>query len=127
LELFDAVVKGDIKTIEKLTIKQQIGKQVRYPITVAFCLKICKVHVCCSSDQSGRSPLDLAIELNNSKVATRILEIAIDQYTPLKLPTKEKKDDQVPLINNYELANLMRNLMVNYFRTLKNVSARSIF
>jgi hypothetical protein len=69
-----------------------------------------QVHVCCMSEHSSRSPITLAIELNKPDVVKRLIEIVIQQYTPLI--KESKKDEKVPLINNYELVNLMRNYTV---------------
>jgi hypothetical protein len=110
--LFDAVVRGDIGAIEQLTVKQPVGKQVRQSF---FCCGLGltpeKVHVCCFSSISRRNPVMLAVELNKPDVAKALVQIAIEQFTPLQVP-KKKKDDKVPLINNYELANLMRQFKV---------------
>lgn len=52
----------------------------------------------------------VAMSRKNPKVALRLLEIAIEQYTPF--PTKKDESKNSPVINNYELANLMMNFQV---------------
>jgi hypothetical protein len=86
-ELFNAVFKGDIATVKELTINQPVGKQV---------------HVCCSSNLTGRTPLLIAAAQGNLNMALTLLDIASQQFTPLKFNKKEQK---VAAINNWELAN----------------------
>jgi hypothetical protein len=95
-QLFEAVWKGDIPTIEKLTIKEKLTQQV---------------HIASCSSYTQRSPLHIAVERNLPDVAKRLIEIAIEQYTPLEIPTKD--DKKTPAINNYELSNLMESIKVN--------------
>lgn len=88
LEFYEAIWRGDVNTIEKLTIRQPIGKQV---------------HVCCQTSLTHRTPLQIAILRNNSTIIKRLLEISVEQFTPFTPPNKQKKGDKVPLINNFDL------------------------
>ena len=111
-ELFEAVWSGDIEKVNKLTIEQPFGKQV---------------HICCSSSFTQRTPLHIAMEKGNAKMVIRLIEIAMEQFTPLKTKDK-KKDDKVPLINNYELTRIMGQLTVRLFvvKKLKKILAWSL-
>jgi hypothetical protein len=92
----EAVWKGDLKTINKLTLDKEIGKQV---------------HVACCASLTGRTSLHLALERGHTKVLIRLLEIAQEQFTPLNFKEK-KKDDKTPALNNYELSRLMDKIKV---------------
>eukprot|EP01119_Soliformovum_irregulare_P017405 TRINITY_DN516_c0_g1_i3.p1 TRINITY_DN516_c0_g1~~TRINITY_DN516_c0_g1_i3.p1 ORF type:complete len:1681 (+),score=670.06 TRINITY_DN516_c0_g1_i3:13-5055(+) len=95
LKLYEAVVKGDVKTIEKLSIKKKVGEQV---------------HVASYCTVSGRTPLHVAVLHKQDKVLKTLLDIALQQYTPIVVPERKQKESKAPtqLINNYELAMLMK-------------------
>ncbi len=86
-----------MKTIEKLTIKQEIGKQI---------------HVCSIADATHRTPLHVAAEQNHPEAVKRLIEIAKEQFTKIDPPKKQDKSGKTPAINNYELSNLMNNIRV---------------
>ena len=67
LEFYEAVWRGDMDTIEKLSIKKPIGSQVL---------------VASQAAHSNRTPLHLAVEKNNSQVLAKLIDIMILQYTP---------------------------------------------
>lgn len=96
--MFEAVWAGDIKAVNKLTVEKPIGKQA---------------HVCSRAGYTNRTPLHVAMQRDNQKMLIRLIEIALEQFTPLTYKEK-KKDDKVPLINNYELTRIMSSLKVRY-------------
>ena len=71
--MFEAAYKGDIKAVEKLTIKKKIGEQ-------AF--------IASTSSISGETPLHLALKQGHVDCLLRMIEIAIEQYTPIEPPKK---------------------------------------
>eukprot|EP01091_Cochliopodium_minus_P014082 TRINITY_DN470_c0_g2_i1.p1 TRINITY_DN470_c0_g2~~TRINITY_DN470_c0_g2_i1.p1 ORF type:complete len:1824 (-),score=771.42 TRINITY_DN470_c0_g2_i1:113-5584(-) len=89
-KLFKAIWNGDIKEVEKLTIKRPVGKQL---------------HVCSRSSLTGWSTLYIAIFKKNTDMIKRLIEIVKEQYTP---PEEEKEEEETPAINNYELVALMK-------------------
>lgn len=94
MELYEAVFKGDVAAVEKATIKKALGAQA---------------HVCSILEDLSMTPIHVAIERNFPQVAARLLEIALEQYTPIE-PPKPTKDRKTPAINNYELARLMETI-----------------
>ena len=100
LELFDAVWKGDVKKVKALTIEKEIGKQA---------------HICSYSNFTHRTPLHLAIEKNNSEMVQLVLDIALKQFTPMKFKAKKTEEKGAPLINNYDLSVMMRDMRVRIF------------
>jgi ankyrin repeat protein len=85
-----------------LTIDKEIGKQC---------------HICSFSNFTQRSPLHIAIEKDNVEMVQLVLEIALKQFTPMKFKAKKSEEKSAPLINNYDLSVMMRDMRVflSYF------------
>jgi hypothetical protein len=100
LELFEAVWSGNVKKVKQLTIDQEVGKQA---------------HICSHSNYTYRTPLNLAIEKNNSEMVELVLDVAFKQFTPMKFKAKKTEEKNAPLINNYDLSVMMRDMRVRNF------------
>ena len=64
--------------------------------------------MCSQSNNTGRSPLMLAVEKNNVPMMLKLLEIAQAQFTPM-FQNKAADNTKAPLINNFELVEMLRN------------------
>ena len=91
-QLYDSILNEDVGAVESLTVKRPVGSQA---------------HVCVKLSSSSRSPLHFAARINAAELAERLVEIAIEQYTPLVFKDDDAdKEDKVLAINNYELMRL---------------------
>ncbi|KAJ5078547.1 ankyrin repeat ph and sec7 domain containing protein secg-related [Anaeramoeba ignava] len=97
LELFEAVSKGDIETVENLTIKKPIGEQLQIASYVEY---------------SRRTPLHIAVENNHPQMLRKLIEILTLQFTPLQNEAETTK--YLPMINNQDLIRMKKHMKPRY-------------